>query len=66
MFGGDGVGLVAMVASRCDMENRARLVDVGNVVSNGRPIDEDSSEKPIDGSDGATFEGGAPKTRLKL
>ena len=39
MFDGDGVGLVTMVASRCDMENRARLVDVGNVVSNGRPID---------------------------
>ena len=40
MFGGDGVGLVAVVSSRCDMDNWVRLVDVGNVVSKERPIDE--------------------------
>ena len=44
MFGGDGVGFMVVVASRCDMDNWERLVHVGNVVSKERPIDEDSSE----------------------
>ena len=35
------------------------LVDVGNVVSKGRQIDEDFSEETVDGGDGAVFEGGA-------
>ena len=35
---------MVVVASRCDMDNWARLVHVGNVVSKERPIDEDSSE----------------------
>ena len=39
------MGLVAMVALRCDMDNWAGIVYVGCVVSNGRPIDEDSSNQ---------------------
>ena len=65
MFSVNGARLVAMVASKCDMNNWAGLVDVGNVIYKGRPIDEDSSEEPIDGSDRVALEGGASwdKTR---
>ena len=59
MFGGYGVGLVVVVASRCVMDNWARLVDVGNVVSKEMSIDEDYSEEPVDGGDRAAVEGGA-------
>ena len=61
MFGGDGVGLVTVVASRCDMDNWARLVDVGNVVSKESPIDEDSSKKIVDRRDGSTIKGRASR-----
>ena len=39
------------------------LVDVGNVVSKGRQIDEDFSEETVDGGDGAVFEGGASQDK---
>ena len=56
VFGGDGVGLVAVVALRCDMDNWAGLVDVGNLVSKRKQIDEDSSEESINVSDGVVVE----------
>ena len=59
MFGGYGVGLVVVVASRCVMDNWAGLVDVGSVVSKEMPIDEDYSEEPVDGCYRAAVEGGA-------
>ena len=58
--------LVAVVASRCDMDNRAALVDASNVFSKERPIDEDSSEEPINGGDRAAIEGGASKEKMEL
>ena len=63
MFGGDGMRFVAVVALRCDMDNRATLVDVSNVVSKERLIDEDSSEESINGGDRAAIEGGESRDK---
>ena len=66
MFGGNGVGFMVVVASRCDMDNWTGLVHVGNVVPKERPIDEDSSEEPIDGGIERSSREQCPRTRLEL